>query len=310
MIKGATSLQSITVSSNSEREYTFDFSNIHTKEIILQFPIIYSNNLIAIDKETNIPVRENFLGELSLVLPKCLVQNHKRSIEEKDFFDIRTHAFEEERYRKFIELTVRLDEYSIDNVKKGYDYIKLNDFGFDPKKYISEMDNDYEYKKAIWQAKINNDKIFENIGYFIAKARQEDANMKGIHTEISTGSHLNENTYKPNIDVSKISKYGYDLANKDEFVELIERDEEIKQIIKSACIKNSSILLIGESGSGKTAIVEEIARLTRTDNKFLNGKTIFSLNSNSLVSGAMYRGSFEKNLEEVINFCKNHKKLI
>lgn len=291
----------------------YNFNSLYFAQEIVTgavFPIIYSNNLIAIDKETNIPIRENFLSELSLVLPKCLMQNHRRNIEEKDFFDIRTHAFEEERYRKFIELTVRLDEYSIDNVKKGYDYIKLNDFGFDPKKYISEMDNDYEYKKAIWQAKINNDKIFENIGYFIAKARQEDANMKGIHTEISTGSHLKENTYKPNIDVSKISKYGYDLANKDEFVELIERDEEIKQIIKSACIKNSSILLIGESGSGKTAIVEEIARLTRTDNKFLNGKTIFSLNSNSLVSGAMYRGSFEKNLEEVINFCKNHKKEI
>ena len=45
LIKVATSLQNITVNSNSEREYTFDFSNIHTKEIILQFPIIYSNGL-------------------------------------------------------------------------------------------------------------------------------------------------------------------------------------------------------------------------------------------------------------------------
>ena len=45
LIKVATSIETITVNSNSEREYTFDFSNIHTKEIILQFPIIYSNGL-------------------------------------------------------------------------------------------------------------------------------------------------------------------------------------------------------------------------------------------------------------------------
>lgn len=45
MIKVATSLQNITVNSNSEREYTFDFSNIHTNEIMAQLPIIYSNGL-------------------------------------------------------------------------------------------------------------------------------------------------------------------------------------------------------------------------------------------------------------------------
>lgn len=288
----------------------YNFNSLYFAQEIVTgavFPIIYSNNLIAIDEETNILVRENFLSELSLVLPKCLMQNHRRNIKEKDFFDIRTHTFEEEKYRKYIELTARLDRYSIDNIKKGYDYVSLDEYGFDPKKYISEMDNDYEYKKAIYQAKINNDKIFENIGFYFHKVSQENIKNSVINTEISTGSDLKEKTYKPNIDVSKISKYGYDLASKDEFVELIDRDDEIKQIIKNACIKNSSILLIGESGSGKTAIVEEIARLTRTDNKFLNGKIIFSLNSNSLLSGTMYRGSFEKNIEEVINFCKNHK---
>ena len=45
MIKVATTFQPITVNSNSEREYTFDFSNIHINEIILQVPIIYANGL-------------------------------------------------------------------------------------------------------------------------------------------------------------------------------------------------------------------------------------------------------------------------
>lgn len=45
LIKVATSLQNITVNSNSEREYTFDFSNIHINEIILQVPVVYSNGL-------------------------------------------------------------------------------------------------------------------------------------------------------------------------------------------------------------------------------------------------------------------------
>lgn len=53
MIKVATAVQSVTVNSNSEREYTFDFSNIHTNEIILQVPIIYEYGLgITVGRNT------------------------------------------------------------------------------------------------------------------------------------------------------------------------------------------------------------------------------------------------------------------
>lgn len=45
LVKVATSTQDITVYSNSEREYTFDFSDIHINEIILQTPVVHSNGL-------------------------------------------------------------------------------------------------------------------------------------------------------------------------------------------------------------------------------------------------------------------------
>lgn len=114
--------------------------------------------------------------------------------------------------------------------------------------------------------------------------------------------------YVSAINLNRIREYGYDLAKQDELCHLLGREEEKKMIIKSTVINRDSTLLIGESGSGKTAIVESLAYdIKNRTSDWLNGKVIFYLNASSLSMGTKYRGMFEDKINELIEFCISNK---
>ena len=85
---------------------------------------------------------------------------------------------------------------------------------------------------------------------------------------------------------------------------VIGRDEEIRRVLQilSRRTKNNPIL-IGEPGTGKTAIVEGLAhRILRGDvPENLKGKQIYSLDMGALIAGAKYQGEFEERLKGVIS---------
>lgn len=85
---------------------------------------------------------------------------------------------------------------------------------------------------------------------------------------------------------------------------VIGRDEEIRRVLQilSRRTKNNPIL-IGEPGTGKTAIVEGLAeRIVRGDvPENLKNKKLYSLDMGALVAGAKYKGEFEERLKSVIN---------
>ena len=85
---------------------------------------------------------------------------------------------------------------------------------------------------------------------------------------------------------------------------MIGRDEEIRRVLQilSRRTKNNPIL-IGEPGTGKTAIVEGIAeRIVRGDvPENLREKQLFSLDMGALLAGAKYKGEFEERLKSVVN---------
>lgn len=85
---------------------------------------------------------------------------------------------------------------------------------------------------------------------------------------------------------------------------VIGRDEEIRRVLQilSRRTKNNPIL-IGEPGTGKTAIVEGLAeRIVRGDvPENLKNKQLYSLDMGALVAGAKYKGEFEERLKSVIN---------
>ena len=93
-------------------------------------------------------------------------------------------------------------------------------------------------------------------------------------------------------------------ARKGKLDPVIGRDEEIRRVLQilSRRTKNNPIL-IGEPGTGKTAIIEGLAqRIVRGDvPENLKSKTVYSLDMGALVAGAKYKGEFEERLKGVIN---------
>lgn len=104
-----------------------------------------------------------------------------------------------------------------------------------------------------------------------------------------------------------LSKYAINLnerARTGKLDPVIGRDEEIRRVLQilSRRTKNNPIL-IGEPGTGKTAIAEGLAhRIVRGDvPENLKTKQIFSLDMGALVAGAKYKGEFEERLKAVVN---------
>ena len=88
---------------------------------------------------------------------------------------------------------------------------------------------------------------------------------------------------------------------------VIGRDDEIRKIIQILARKTkNNVILIGEPGVGKTAILEGLAqRIVKNDvPNTLKGKEIYELDMGALVAGAKYRGEFEERLKAVLNKIK------
>ncbi|KAA6342776.1 Chaperone protein ClpB 1 [termite gut metagenome] len=114
-------------------------------------------------------------------------------------------------------------------------------------------------------------------------------------------SQSSEETYQ------SLSKYAINLneaAREGKLDPVIGRDEEIRRVLQilSRRTKNNPIL-IGEPGTGKTAIVEGLAhRILRGDvPENLKNKQVYSLDMGALIAGAKYKGEFEERLKAVIN---------
>lgn len=108
-----------------------------------------------------------------------------------------------------------------------------------------------------------------------------------------------------------LEKFGRDVTKqvKDGKVDpVIGRDNEIRKIIEILARKNkNNVILIGEPGVGKTAILEGLAERIVQDDvpTSLKGKTIYELDMGALVAGAKYRGEFEERLKAVLNKIKS-----
>ena len=131
----------------------------------------------------------------------------------------------------------------------------------------------------------------------------ENEMMKAVST-LRQGQSVKSQSGDENYQsLSKYAKNLIDDARKGKLDPVIGRDEEIRRVLQilSRRTKNNPIL-IGEPGTGKTAIVEGLAeRIVKGDvPENLKDKKLYSLDMGALVAGAKYKGEFEERLKAVI----------
>ncbi|MBQ2054974.1 MAG: ATP-dependent chaperone ClpB [Bacteroidaceae bacterium] len=127
------------------------------------------------------------------------------------------------------------------------------------------------------------------------------AAAKELKQDRKADSQTAEETYQ---SLKKYAKNLIEEARNGKLDPVIGRDEEIRRVLQilSRRTKNNPIL-IGEPGTGKTAIVEGLAhRILRGDvPENLKNKQLYSLDMGALIAGAKYKGEFEERLKGVVN---------
>ena len=136
-------------------------------------------------------------------------------------------------------------------------------------------------------------------------AGMTEKDMQAAINELRQGQKVQSQSADDNYQsLSKYAKNIVEQARAGKLDPVIGRDDEIRRVLQilSRRTKNNPIL-IGEPGTGKTAIVEGLAeRIVRGDvPENLKEKQLYSLDMGALVAGAKYKGEFEERLKAVIN---------
>lgn len=193
---------------------------------------------------------------------------------------------------------------SLPKVSGGEPYLsrESNEISQRAVQYSKEMGDEFVSLEAIILALLN---VKSTVATILKDAGMTDKELRSAIAELRKGekvtSQSSEDTYQ------SLSKYAINLneaARSGKLDPVIGRDEEIRRVLQilSRRTKNNPIL-IGEPGTGKTAIVEGLAhRIIRGDvPDNLKNKQIFSLDMGALVAGAKYKGEFEERLKSVVN---------
>ncbi len=168
--------------------------------------------------------------------------------------------------------------------------------------YSKQLGDEYVSLEAIILALLN---VKSTVSTILKDAGMTDKELRAAINELRQGQNVtsqsSEDTYQ------SLNKYAINLieaARNGKLDPVIGRDEEIRRVLQilSRRTKNNPIL-IGEPGTGKTAIVEGLAqRILRGDvPENLKNKQLYSLDMGALVAGAKYKGEFEERLKSVIN---------
>jgi ATP-dependent Clp protease ATP-binding subunit ClpB len=145
----------------------------------------------------------------------------------------------------------------------------------------------------------------QTAGRILKDAGITEKDLRAAIQELRQGQKVQSQSADDNYQsLEKYAKNLVQLARQGKLDPVIGRDDEIRRVLQilSRRTKNNPIL-IGEPGTGKTAIVEGLAgRIVRGDvPENLKDKQLYSLDMGALVAGAKYKGEFEERLKSVIN---------
>ncbi|MBO7553714.1 MAG: ATP-dependent chaperone ClpB [Bacteroidaceae bacterium] len=171
--------------------------------------------------------------------------------------------------------------------------------------YSKQMGDEFVSIEPVLLALLN---VNSTAATILKQAGMNEKELRAAITELRKGSTVNSQSAEDQYQA--LEKYAINLnerARSGKLDPVIGRDDEIRRVLQilSRRTKNNPIL-IGEPGTGKTAIVEGLAhRILRGDvPENLKNKQVYSLDMGALIAGAKYKGEFEERLKAVINEVK------
>lgn len=191
-----------------------------------------------------------------------------------------------------IHTAIYSDDY-LGEVEGIYDLLCSN--GYDCTKVCSEGRNLLE--AMIFQKQYSE----EQIQRFKTKFEKRYPKIKQKAPVVSVTPTLSDE------DILELEKYGKILNNKNYIVApTIGREKELKNLMITLAQDKKRPLIVGESGVGKTSIVDELVYRIRTGQVpgFLQGKIIVEITPGDIVAGCNFVGRFEENMTKVMKLCE------
>ncbi len=156
-------------------------------------------------------------------------------------------------------------------------------------------------------------KVFRSFGldpdYVMRRITVKVRSKEEMEEELKKKYELPPNLKHFAVNLNKLARF-------DKLPVIIGRDSEIDQVMEILCHmeRSNSVMIIGEPGVGKTAVVEGLARRIELEPKRvpkrLRDKQIVNLQMNSVVAGTIFRGMFEDRIEKIIKEIKERKNII
>lgn len=156
-------------------------------------------------------------------------------------------------------------------------------------------------------------KVFRSFGldpdYVMRRITAKIRNKEELYEELKKKYELPPNLKHFAVNLNKLAYY-------DKLPVIIGRDDEIRQVMEILCHveRSNSVMIIGEPGVGKTAVVEGLARKIELEPhsvpKRLRDKQVVNLQMNSVIAGTIFRGMFEDRVEKIIKELKDKKNII
>lgn len=184
------------------------------------------------------------------------------------------------------------------------------------------------FNRAVTQVMFNGRRFVTTIDLFLSISGETNTHASyfilkyGMEDRESFARFWNENYTQESATVSKdqaneiLEEHCTNLSSaalEGDLEPLIGRSEEIKDAINILAKKfKSNVLMIGDPGVGKTAIVEGLAQqiVARKVPEFLHDHTVWSLEIGSMLAGSKYRGDFEEKFKKVIQSLEANEKSI
>ena len=203
------------------------------------------------------------------------------------------------------------DDY-LGEVERIYDLLCSN--GFDSS--LEDQDARNLFEAMIFQKQYSQEQIesfkkkFEERYSKVQKDNKSKEIKPVVVNNVPVRQEAPVTTITPTLsdkDITELEKYGKVLNKKNYIVApTIGREKELKNLMITLAQDKKRPLIVGESGVGKTAIVDELAYRIKTGQvpNFLQGKIILEVNPSDIVAGCQYVGMFEDNMTKLMKLCE------